>query len=222
MRCNVCDREVETGAAQCPLGHDMQEHTAVAIAVVPSETAGTEPSIWFASSRSEVTGRADATTPDGRESPASVTPTKFRGRLKTRKVAIGLGGLLVAGLLTAGVLSDIKTRQSLNTAQGDLSTASDKLKVANAQLASQSSQLSNQAAELEALRAQAAQDTTTITDQKGQLAGAADREQQLTACNGALAAFLQDLVAKQYPAADRDYRTAYRSCAAVSVELPLP
>lgn len=222
MRCNVCGREVEAGAARCPLGHDAQEHMAVAAAVATPETDGNGPSIWVASSSREATGLVDATTPDGRESLPSVTATKSRGRLKTRTVAIGLGGLLIAGLLTAGVVSDIKTRQSLNTAQGDLSTTSDKLKAATAQLASQSSQLSNQEAELAALRAQAAQDNTTIADQRQQLAGAAEREQQLTACNGALATVFQDAFTKQEAAADRDYRTAYRSCAAVSVELPLP
>ena len=30
VRCNLSGRDVETGAARCPLGHDTQEHTAVA------------------------------------------------------------------------------------------------------------------------------------------------------------------------------------------------
>jgi peptidoglycan hydrolase CwlO-like protein len=130
--------------------------------------------------------------------------------------------LVIAGLLTAGVVSDIGTRRSLDSSRNDLSAEVVKLQAANAQLDAQSRQLSAQASQLTTLHDNATHDQATIAALQKQLSDASQSEEQLRACAGSFATFFQDVVSRQAPAADRDYQLMFKTCSDAGVDMPLP
>jgi septal ring factor EnvC (AmiA/AmiB activator) len=143
-------------------------------------------------------------------------------RPRLRLVAVGLGSLVLVGLLTAGVVSDIGTRRSLDASRNDLSTETAKLQAANARLGTQSKQLSAQASELATLHDNATHDEATISTLQQRLYDTSQREEQLRACAGSFATFFQDVLSRQAQAADRDYRMTFKTCSDAGVDMPLP
>ena len=223
MKCTVCEYNVEADASSCPLGHTRQALVPTATLLSESASVGSTEPVSFVSSWSEASNTEDAGPTEVSVAPGVVAaaPRALR-RPRRRLVAVGLGSLVLAGLLTAGVMSDIGTRRSLAAAQQDLSAESGKLKAANAQLGTQSQQLSTQASELTMLHGNATHDQATIATLQQQLSDTSQREGQLRACAGSFATFFQDVLASQAPAADRDYRLTFKTCSDAGVDMPLP
>ena len=128
-----------------------------------------------------------------------------KGSLRKR-FGFALGGLVVAGGLAVGVISDMGVRQSLDASQKQVAASAAQLSQTNAKLSQANAAISDQTKQISDLH-------STVGSQQQQINATNAQQQPLTACVTATNTFFNDLDRNDMKAANVDYKTAYTTCA---------
>jgi hypothetical protein len=140
---------------------------------------------------------------------------------RAKRAGIALGSLVVLAALAAGGISDIGARQTLGSTQKQLTATTQKLTVATQKLTGATQELMAENAMLAGQTGQISDLRVTVSSQQQQLQSASGKNQQLTACVGAVNAVFHDMARNAaLTVFDRDYSAAYRICGTAGQTLP--